>query len=101
MHNLLEDSQLFLLLKKAGIAIIITQEDGKIIFWNQGAKDLFGYEEEEILEKEITSLFSYKAFIDPFFLLKMDPGARVMTTQIYGRDEEIEGIRKNFTEFPC
>ena len=37
-------------------AIIIIDQDGTIIFWNDAAKEVFGYEEKEVLGKSNTML---------------------------------------------
>ncbi len=95
------ESYLVPVLKKAGIAIIMIDVDGKIDFWNQGAKDAFGYTEEEVLGKKI-QLFNNEGFILPFNSLDLSPEAdRVVTTRSHGREGDLEGIRKNRTEFPC
>ena len=41
--------------------IIITDQDGNIIFWNKTAAEIFGYEAEEILGNPITMVISDEA----------------------------------------
>ena len=39
-------------------AIISTEEGGKIIFWNRGAQNIFGYDSNEILGKSVLKLIA-------------------------------------------
>ena len=38
------------------LAIIIIDREQKVVFWNKGATEVFGYKEEEVLNKEISVL---------------------------------------------
>jgi two-component system, cell cycle sensor histidine kinase and response regulator CckA len=44
------------LLDVATDAILVCDLDGKILFWNLGAARLYGWEQEEVLEKNVTQL---------------------------------------------
>ena len=44
------------LLDKIGQAIIATDNEGKIIYWNQGASMIYGWEAEEVLGKNILDI---------------------------------------------
>jgi PAS domain S-box-containing protein len=51
------------LIKSSRDAIISLDLSGKIILWNQGAQDIFGFNEEEILGKNFYYLFSSESRI--------------------------------------
>ena len=42
-------------------AVIISDQDGNIVFWNKAATEIFGYEKEEIIGNPITMLISDEA----------------------------------------
>ena len=42
-------------------AVIISDQDGNIVFWNKTATEIFGYEKEEVLGNSITMLISDEA----------------------------------------
>jgi PAS domain S-box-containing protein len=42
-------------------AVIITDQDGSIVFWNKTAAEIFGYEEAEVLGNPITMVISDEA----------------------------------------
>jgi PAS domain S-box-containing protein len=44
--------------------IIITDQDGNIIFWNKTAAEIFGYEKEEIIGSPVTMVISDEAMGD-------------------------------------
>ncbi|MBL4657804.1 MAG: PAS domain S-box protein, partial [Flavobacteriales bacterium] len=79
-------------------AIIIGDERGKIISWNNGAEMIFGYKPEEIIGKSLTAIMprSYREQHTKGF-------HRYVTTKkpVYlGKVLELKGIRKNGEEFP-
>lgn len=74
-------------------AVIIGDSEGKIIMWNKGAQDIFGYSSEEILNQSITLL------IPEDYREKHTQGMeRFIKTQkpsMLGSTAELEGLRKD------
>lgn len=94
------ESQLLSVLKKAGTSLIVTEEKGDIIFWNDGAIETFGYKEDEVLGTSVCRFFVDSGFVIPFLAMEPQP-VRTVTSKTYGREGDFEGIRKNRTHFPC
>lgn len=80
-----------MILKKAvehsSDAIIITNYDLKVKFWNQGAKILFGYKKKEIIEKSLSKIFDLDIIKRYFEQKKLN-------------EFELNGIHKNKKHFP-
>ena len=78
-------------------AIISTDGQGDITFWNRSAEATFGYSEAEVLGRPITMLIvefdraAYKAALP-------DPNADDLT---FGHIIEVTGLRKDGSRFPC
>ncbi len=79
-------------------AIISTDSVGTIIFWNKGACSIFGYREEEILGKPLTTLMA-EQYRDEHV-----EGMRLLTASgaidVTGKTLDVVGQRKDGTEFP-
>ena len=45
------------LLKVINDGVIVTDLEGKIVFWNNGAGQIFGYKESEVLGKNLSFLY--------------------------------------------
>ena len=41
-------------------AIFMLDKEGNVISWNSGAEKIFGYQENEIIEKNIATFFTLK-----------------------------------------
>ncbi|MBF0425965.1 MAG: PAS domain S-box protein [Magnetococcales bacterium] len=86
------------LAQSAKDAIISSDEEGKVLFWNTGARDIFGFSEEEILGKDLT------AIMPPRFRDAHTSGMRrVKETGRFSTSDnilELVGLRKNGSEFP-
>ncbi len=67
-------------------AIITTDIEGRVITWNQGAEQIFGYSEGEILGGAVTSLFSPKDHLLYFSDFKF---------------VELSALKKDGSEFPA
>lgn len=84
--------------QSASDAIISVDDQGLVISWNKSAERIFGYEETEMLDKSLAAIIpdryrdSHTAGIER---AKMD-GPRTLI----GRTVEIEGLRKDGSEFP-
>ncbi len=80
------------------VAIITADSSGRIVTWNRGAEDLFGYGENEIKGKSITLIMPER------FWEKHNEGLeRVRATgksAIAGKRLELFGLKKDGSEFP-
>ncbi|MBF0126271.1 MAG: PAS domain S-box protein [Magnetococcales bacterium] len=87
------------LIQTAQDAIIIANQEGCIETWNRGAREIFGYEEEEVLNHTIDFLIPEKfhnAHLEGMSRLQLhDEGIRFQN-----RNLELTGVRKNGEEFP-
>ncbi len=97
--DLRESEQKFRAITQSAMdAIISINNEGNIIFWNQGAERVFGYKEQEILDKNVTVLIPIRYQGD-----HKKGIARFLETgqaKLIGKTVEVEGIRKDGTEFP-
>jgi PAS domain S-box-containing protein len=79
-------------------AIIVADQRGHMVFWNQGAQMIFGYEENEVLSKPLTLLMPER-----YRDAHRAGMARLMATgeaHVIGRTVELHGLRKDGREFP-
>lgn len=79
-------------------AIVSADSNGHIVYWNRGAQDVFGYWEEEVLNRPLTILMPERYRESHLAGLK-----RYLQTgegRLIGTTTEIEGLRKDGTEFP-
>jgi PAS domain S-box len=75
-------------------AIIATDGIGTIISWNRGGKLVFGYIEEEVLGKHVGLILASRS-------REKYTEAMNRFSDVTGKPEEMEGIRKDGREFPC
>lgn len=82
----------------AADAIILADQFGTITFWNNGARNIFGYEEDEAVGKPITILMPerYKEAHSKGIERVRANGK----SQYLGRIMEFEGLKNNGSEFP-
>jgi PAS domain S-box-containing protein len=80
-------------------AVIISDQDGNIVFWNKTATEIFGYEKDEVLGNPITMLISDVA-IKKYNIAKEHVLERGFS--LFGK-KPIESVakRKDGTEFPA
>ncbi len=83
----------------AADAIIIMDHNGKIIYWNQAAEEMFGYSFVEVKDKDLHPLIAppryHEAFHKRFRVFTMTgQGPSV------GRVRELAALRKDGSEFP-
>ncbi|MBI2999052.1 MAG: PAS domain S-box protein, partial [Deltaproteobacteria bacterium] len=79
-------------------AIIVSDKTGTILTWNKGAQETFGYAEEEVRGKPLTLLMPqryHEAHRQGLERLRSGGNPRVI-----GSTRELEGLRKNGSEFP-
>ncbi|MEQ9619479.1 MAG: PAS domain S-box protein [Deltaproteobacteria bacterium] len=79
-------------------AIIAVNEEGKIILFNPAAKEIFGYEKEEILDREFSSLFPdrYQEIISS----EIGNGRGSAAVYFVESASELAGLNKEGEEFP-
>jgi PAS domain S-box-containing protein len=83
--------------KLTGYGVIATDFDGNVIAYNEGARKIYGYTTEEIINKENIILFYTKEFIDM-------GGLQMIVDFLLGEGSftyEAEMIRKNGEKFPA
>jgi PAS domain S-box-containing protein len=81
-----------------GDAIISADDSGNIVFWNPGAEALFGYTESEAIGKPLTTIMPER-----YHKMHREGMARIRTggkARVLGKSLELEGLRKDSTEFP-
>jgi PAS domain S-box-containing protein len=75
-------------------AVVMMDSESRIILWNKGAEDIFGYAEKEVLGKSV-SMLSPKRFLEGN-ARGLFPGSGM---QVMKNAEEKVGLRKDGTEF--
>ncbi len=92
------DQQFNALADNAVDAIVTINDERKITFWNKAAEKFFGYSADEILGKEVTIIMPKR------YQERHRKGVvRYLATKrskYLGKPIEIEGLRKDGTEFP-
>jgi PAS domain S-box-containing protein len=86
------------LAESANEGIVSIDSRGMIVFWNGGAQDIFGYWEDEVRGQEVQMLMPERYREDHKRGL-----ARFLDTgegRIVGTTVELDGLRKDGTEFP-
>ena len=78
--------------------IVSIDAEGRIVFWNQGAHKIFGYWEDEVAGEPVQLLMPerYRSKHERGFARFLETGE----TRIIGTTVEVEGLRKDGTEFP-
>ena len=78
--------------------IVSIDESGRIVFWNRGAQNIFGYWEEEVTGEPVQMLMPdrFRSEHERGFARFLETGE----TRIIGTTVEVEGLRKDGTEFP-
>ncbi len=100
-HNLLEQSEerSRLIMNASLNAIITIDVDGKIIFWNNPAKTIFGWEKEEVIGKVLSEIIIPEQYVEAHnrgmkHYMKTGDGP------VLNKHFEITGLKRNGTEFP-
>ena len=84
--------------QSAGDAIVLADGNANIVFWNKGAEAIFGYSEQEIIDRSLEILMpepyreKHRAGMERF----RDSGR----SPLIGKPTELEGLRKDGTVFP-
>ncbi len=80
-------------------AIVMMDDEGRVIFWNKQAEKIFGYKAEEIIGKDIHLLCAPKRYHDDY-RRGFDLFRRSGKGQVIGKTIEVTALRKNGEEFP-
>ncbi len=92
------EERLRALTQSAYDAIITIDRSGKILGWNRGAENMFGYPEAEITGKDLVTIVP-RNYVEKHKhgLERIQNGGE---PQIIGKRVEFDGLHKNGTEFP-
>jgi PAS domain S-box-containing protein len=88
------------ILQIAADAIVTVDEDQRIVHFNRGAEQIFGYENEEVLGRPLGDLLptrfrvSHVGHVASF-------GQSAETARLMGHRREVFGLRKDGSEFPA
>ncbi len=79
-------------------AIVLTNSQDKVIFWNKGAEKIFGYNEKEVIGRPVTMLIpeSLREAHSMGVRRYLATGER----NIIGKTRELQGLTKGEREFP-
>ena len=80
-------------------AIVMMDDESRVIFWNKQAEKIFGYKAEEIIGKDIHLLCAPKRYHDDY-RRGFDLFRRSGKGQVIGKTTEVTALRKNGEEFP-
>ena len=84
--------------QSANDAVVSTDAKGRIVFWNDAARRIFGYTEEEALGQPVSMLLRERERAD--HLLGLGSIGEAGGAGLLGKTQEMEGRRKDGTEFP-
>lgn len=84
--------------QSANDAIILADQEGRIVSWNHSAGTLFGYSNAEVVGLPLTQLMP--ARYREAHTRGMARLRATGTSHVMGRTVELHGLRKNGTEFP-
>lgn len=79
------------LLKQSDLAVILTDDEGKAMYWNIGAQKIFGYDEKEILGKNL-DIFETREFTDDLFEEIGEEEEVKREIQVKGKSGEIKYV---------
>ena len=79
-------------------AIISADENGRIIFWNKGAENIFGYQSEEIIGKPLIKLMPSRFKNE--HLAGFERFIATGSSKFQGNTVELVGVRIDGTQFP-
>ncbi len=91
------ENRLRSLLESTHDAVISINNQGNIIFWNKGAKRIFGYSENEIINKPLVLLIPERFRKD--FKKQMEQLLSTGKSKILGKIIEMAGLKKDGSEF--
>lgn len=86
------------LVRSSPDAIVQANTEGKIVGWNRGAEEMFGYDAEEVQGQPLTTIMPER-----YRSMHREGVERFLATQegkILGRTLELQGLARDGTEFP-
>lgn len=86
------------LVESARDAIIQSDSQGRVLWWNQAAEAVFGYQAHEMLGQPLVNLMPER--YREAHLKGIERFRQSGQSHMLGRTVEIEGLRKDGTEFP-
>jgi len=92
------EEKFYSITQSANDAIVSTNDRGLVLSWNDGAREIFGYQSREILGKPVSLLIPEKyreAHEDGMKRVREGGKAKVI-----GKTVELQGLRKDGSEFP-
>lgn len=84
--------------QSANDAIISADSRGNIVYWNRGARVMFGYEEGEVLGKPLTTLMSER--YRDVHQRGLERARTTGASKLIGKTIELHGLKKDGQEFP-
>ena len=79
-------------------AIILADASGNVILWNEGARKMFGYAEDEVVGKELAILMPER-YRDAHER-GLEKVRLTGESKLYGKPVEVDGLKKDGSEFP-
>ncbi len=92
------EERLRAVLQTAGDAIVTADGDGRIVFWNAAAEQVFGYTAAEAAQRNVTELIPERFRHDHVSNLARIAGGG--EARLAGKTVEMPGVRKSGAEFP-
>jgi PAS domain S-box-containing protein len=83
----------------AKVAIVVTDDDGKIGFWNPAAQEVFGYEESEAMGRDVRSLLM-STRCQALYAESLKNVQQAGDGSATGHTVELSALRKGGGEFP-
>ncbi len=93
-----QEERLGAILQTARDAIVSTDSEGRILFWNKAAETMFGYSSDEALGNTVAMLTSPP--VDPASPQGIAPALATCEAAAPPKTEELVGRRRDGTEFP-
>lgn len=99
IHELMESEIKFKsVLQSAKDSVILSDKEGKIIFWNNYSEKLFLYKKDEIIGKPFSTIIPKRYKLD--YIQKLSQNLSLGRSRIVDKSMEVKGIRKDGTDFP-
>jgi diguanylate cyclase (GGDEF)-like protein/PAS domain S-box-containing protein len=80
-------------------AIIMIDDEGNILFWNEAAKSVFGYTAEEVMEKDMHAFLAHPRYYESY-MNGMKEFRQTGQGILIGKTFELTAMRKDGIEIP-